>query len=137
MSKPFTTGSYGPHEEGPGIARIRSVLPEEEASSRMALLAGGFADPGRVRLLTALADGPICVGDLALALEVSQSSISHQLRLLRSVGIVSSSRDGRHIYYSLAWPGAARVLAELSAAIEGTEGWQNPAVAGNDSEEDE
>ena len=137
MLRQYTTGSYGPHEEGPGIAEIRTHLPDDEASSRMALLASGFADPGRIRLLSALAGGAVCVGDLALALSVSQSSVSHQLRLLRSVGIVSSERRGRHIYYSLAWPGAAKVLGDLQGAIEGSERWQDPAMAGDNIQEEE
>jgi DNA-binding transcriptional ArsR family regulator len=102
----------------------------------MSLLASGFADPGRIRLLNALVGRPVCVGDLALALEVSQTSISHQLRVLRSIGIVTSSRRGRHIFYSLAWPGAERVLRELQSAVEGSESWQDPASAGDDTQEE-
>jgi len=136
MSKVYATGSYGPHEEGPEVAEVRSRLPDDESSSRMALLASGFADPGRIRLLNALAGGAVCVGDLALALEVSQSSVSHQLRVLRSIGVVTSDRRGRHIYYSLAWPGAAKVLRELRAATDGAESWQDPAYAGDDTEEE-
>ncbi|MFW6288590.1 MAG: ArsR/SmtB family transcription factor [Spirochaetota bacterium] len=137
MLQQCTTRSYGPRREGPVIAEIRTHLPDDEASSRMALLASGFADPGRIRLLGALAGGAVCVGDLALALSVSQSSVSHQLRLLRSVGIVSSERRGRHIYYRLSWPGAARVLRELLSALEASERWQEPALAGDDNQEEE
>ena len=61
MSKRYETGSYGPHEEGPVIAELRNHLPDDEASSRTALLASGFADPGRVRLLNALAGGAVKV----------------------------------------------------------------------------
>lgn len=129
MSERHATGTYGPHEDGPAVAHVRSRLPEEEASTRAALLASGFADPGRIRLLMALSGGPVCVGDLALALDVSQSSVSHQLRLLRSIGIVASSRRGRHIYYSLAWPATVGILSELLEA-EADEHWQNPADAG-------
>ncbi len=132
MSERVSDGSYGHHEDGPDIEQVRQKLPDEESSTRMALLASGFADAGRIRLLGALAEGEVCVGDLALALGVSQSSVSHQLRVLRSIGIVSSSRRGRHIYYAIAWPGAAKVLDELRAALATNEGWQNPASAGDD-----
>ncbi|MFW5738393.1 MAG: ArsR/SmtB family transcription factor, partial [Spirochaetota bacterium] len=74
----------------------------------------------------------VCVGDLSLALGVSQSSVSHQLRVLRSIGIVSSSRRGRHIYYAIAWPGAEKVLDQLCAALATNENRQNPASAGDD-----
>ena len=133
MKDRFSDGSYGHHEDGPDIEALRRKLPDEEASTRMALLASGLADAGRIRLLGALAEGDVCVGDLALALGVSQSSVSHQLRVLRSMGIVSSSRRGRHIYYAIAWKGAERVLDELHAALASTENWQNPASAGDDT----
>lgn len=132
MSERVSDGSYGHHEDGPDIEQVRQKLPDEESSTRMALLASGFADAGRIRLLGALAEGEVCVGDLALALGVSQSSVSHQLRVLRSIGIVSSSRRGRHIYYAIAWPGAGKVLDELRAALATNESWQNPASAGDD-----
>jgi len=133
MTNQGSDGTYGHHEDGPDIDELRQKLPDEESSSRMALLAGGFADAGRIRLLGALAAGEVCVGDLALALGVSQSSVSHQLRVLRSMGIVSSSRRGRHIYYAIAWPGAEVVLEHLRAALATKESWQNPASAGDDT----
>ena len=136
MSERNATGTYGPHEYGPEVAQVRALLPDEETSTRAALLASGFADPGRIRLLMALSHGPVCVGDLALALGVSQSSVSHQLRLLRSIGIVSSSRRGRHIYYSLAWPATAGILRELLESGE-DEHWQEPADAGESIHETE
>ena len=133
MSERVSDGSYGHHEDGPDIEQVRQKLPDEESSTRMALLASGFADAGRIRLLGALTEGEVCVGDLALALGVSQSSVSHQLRVLRSIGIVSSSRRGRHIYYTIAWSGAEKVLDQLRAVLETNENWQNPASAGDDT----
>jgi DNA-binding transcriptional ArsR family regulator len=65
----------------------------------------------RVRIVSALAEAEeLCVGDLALALDVSDSSVSHALRLLRTAGVVRNRRDGRVIYYRLADPVAHRVL---------------------------
>jgi DNA-binding transcriptional ArsR family regulator len=70
-----------------------------------------LADPVRVRIVSALAEADeLCVGDLALALDVSDSSVSHALRLLRTAGVVRNRRDGRVIYYRLADPVAHRVL---------------------------
>ena len=60
-----------------------------------------LGDPTRVRILDALAQAELCVGELARRLEVSESAVSHQLRLLRSRRIVRSRRDGRLIYYAL------------------------------------
>lgn len=60
-----------------------------------------LGDPTRVRILDLLSRADLCVGDLARRLDVSESAVSHQLRLLRSARIVRSRRAGRMIYYSL------------------------------------
>lgn len=80
-----------------------TVLPTESAQ----LIARFFqvlADPTRVRLVKALADGKWCVSDLVDALEMDQPAISHQLRFLRKSGLVSWERIGRHVYYTLDAP---------------------------------
>ena len=60
-----------------------------------------LGDPTRVRILDALATSELCVGDIAHRLGVSESAVSHQLRLLRSTRIVRSRREGRMIFYAL------------------------------------
>lgn len=60
-----------------------------------------LADANRVRMVAALADGELCVGDLAGIVGMSVSAVSHQLRRMRQLGIVRSRRAGRHIYYAL------------------------------------
>ena len=60
-----------------------------------------FADFTRVRILSALTDGEMCVYHLAEALEMGQSAVSHQLRVLRASGLVRPRRDGRTVYYAL------------------------------------
>jgi ArsR family transcriptional regulator len=67
----------------------------------MAQIFHALADPTRVRILSALRQGELCVGDLAQALNMSISAISHQLRLLRELRLVRNRRRGRHIYYTL------------------------------------
>ena len=109
-------GSYGHHEESDLTVELRSQLPRDEVCDRMANLASAFADPSRVRLLTLLARRPVCVGDIAIILGRSQSTISHQLKLLKSVGLVRSSRKGKHIYYSLVTETEAELLKTLEAA---------------------
>ena len=61
-----------------------------------------LGDVTRVRMLDALSRAEVCVCDLAARLSVTESAVSHQLRLLRSLRLVRSRRDGRHIYYTLA-----------------------------------
>ena len=61
-----------------------------------------LADPTRLRILALLFEGECGVGDIADHLAVSQSAVSHQLRLLRSLDIVRFRKDGREVYYDLA-----------------------------------
>ena len=60
-----------------------------------------LGDPTRVRILHALSQRELCVGDLAAQLGATESAVSHQLRLLRSARIVRSRREGRMIFYAL------------------------------------
>ena len=60
-----------------------------------------LGDPTRVRILSALSRSELCVGDLAAQLGVTESAVSHQLRLLRGARVVRSRRSGRMIFYSL------------------------------------
>lgn len=61
-----------------------------------------FADSTRLRILHKLFNGPISVGVIAEALDMSQSAISHQLKYLKDSNLVKSERNGKSIYYSLA-----------------------------------
>jgi DNA-binding transcriptional ArsR family regulator len=60
-----------------------------------------LGDPTRVRILDALSRAELCVGDLAAQLSLTESAVSHQLRLLRNTRIVRSRRDGRMMFYAL------------------------------------
>lgn len=60
-----------------------------------------LGDPTRLRILAALSQGERCVGDLASQLRVTESAVSHQLRLLRAARLVRTRRDGRMIFYTL------------------------------------
>jgi DNA-binding transcriptional ArsR family regulator len=82
------------------IARA-GVLSEAEAG-RLSGLLGMLADPVRSRILFALVTaGELCVGDLALALSVTEDQVSYGLKMLRLAGLVSFRRDGRVVYYRL------------------------------------
>jgi ArsR family transcriptional regulator len=81
-------------------ARRRALLE----SATVAVLAETFrvlGDPTRVRILDALADGELCVCDIAALVGMSESAISHQLRLLRTMRLVRPRRAGRQVFYSV------------------------------------
>ena len=75
---------------------------ERETQERIAELFKGFADTTRVRILYELTKGELCVTDIAQAVELSQSAISHQLRLLKQMHLIKFRREGKNILYSLA-----------------------------------
>ena len=86
------------------LARVRKIRAGLVAPDAVAGLADTFralGDPTRVRILDALSHGELCVCDLAAVLRVSQSAVSHQLRLLRGMRLVRPRRDGRVVFYAL------------------------------------
>ena len=77
-------------------------IPEKETLEQIADLFKGFGDPTRVHILSLLAEAELCVGDIAEAVAVSQSAISHQLRILKQMHLIKYRREGKNILYSLA-----------------------------------
>ena len=60
-----------------------------------------FADSSRVKILVALTQSEMCVSEISEFLSITQSAVSHQLRILKSSNLVKTRRDGKNIYYSL------------------------------------
>ena len=81
---------------------IEDYVPRGEILEGVVCFFSVFADYTRVKILSALAISELCVTDLSKILEVNQTTVSHQLRYLRSAGIVKSVRQGRIVFYSLA-----------------------------------
>ena len=77
-------------------------LPDEAVVTPTVQLLKGFADGTRLRILCLLRGREVCVHEIVDALDMSQSAVSHQLRVLRDARLVSHRRDGRHVYYGLA-----------------------------------
>ncbi|MGQ9682161.1 MAG: ArsR/SmtB family transcription factor [Anaerolineae bacterium] len=84
--------------------RVRLVAPrvvDGLTATRLAETFQALSDPTRVRILSALSLAELCVCDLAACLGMSQSAISHQLRLLRTLRLVKAAKRGRMVFYSL------------------------------------
>lgn len=77
-------------------------IPEKEILEAIADLFKAFGDPTRVQILSHLLAGEMCVGDIAEAVELSQSAVSHQLRILKQMQLIKFRREGKNILYSLA-----------------------------------
>ncbi|MEV6860578.1 metalloregulator ArsR/SmtB family transcription factor [Streptosporangium subroseum] len=96
------------------VAATRERLVTAGEATRLADLFRMLGDPTRAQLLYALLEaGELCVCDLTETVEVSDTAVSHALRLLRTAGIVASRRAGRMIYYRLA-DAHVRMLLDLS-----------------------
>lgn len=81
---------------------VNETMPEETELYDLAELFKVFGDSTRIRILFVLFEAEVCVCDLAQALNMTQSAISHQLKILKQNKLVKSRRDGKTIYYSLA-----------------------------------
>ena len=76
-------------------------IPEKDTMEHIADLFKGFADPTRVHILYLLAQGERCVSDIAEGVQISQSAISHQLRMLKQMHLIKYRREGKNVLYSL------------------------------------
>ena len=83
------------------VKKVLESQPEEEALYDLAELFKVFGDSTRIRILYSLYEGPLCVGDIAQILNLSQSSVSHQLRILKDAKLVRYRREGKIIFYML------------------------------------
>ena len=78
-------------------------LPDDEVLYELADLFRVFGDSTRIKILYALHDDELCVQDIANAVQLSQSAVSHQLRVLKDSKLVRFRRDGKTVYYALHW----------------------------------
>ena len=81
---------------------VNETMPEETELYDLAELFKVFGDSTRIRILFVLFEAEVCVCDLAQALQMTQSAISHQLKILKQNKLVKSRREGKSIFYSLA-----------------------------------
>ena len=84
------------------VRQIRPKRLKEELSKELADFYKVFGDSTRIRILWVLLEAEVCVCDHAEILEMTQSAISHQLRVLKQMKLVKNRRDGKTVYYSLA-----------------------------------
>ena len=81
---------------------VHDTMPEETELYDLAELFKVFGDSTRIRILFVLFEAEVCVCDLAAVLSMTQSAISHQLRVLKQMDLVKNRRDGKTIFYALA-----------------------------------
>ena len=98
------------HEEV--AARVQREFPAEEHLMRLADLFKVFGDGTRVKILYVLLTAEVCVCDLAKLLGMTQSAVSHQLRILKQAHLIKARRDGKTVFYSLADDHVAMLLRQ-------------------------
>lgn len=83
------------------VDAVKGKMPSEENLYDLAELFKVFGDSTRIKILWALAESEMCVCDIAVLLNMTQSAISHQLRVLKQARLVKNRKDGKVVYYSL------------------------------------
>jgi DNA-binding transcriptional ArsR family regulator len=84
-----------------GVSHLQSHVLKTEKAQRMAEFFSLLGDTNRLRILSLLAQKELCVCDLAAILDMSESAVSHQLRTLRAMRLVSYRKQGRNVFYNL------------------------------------
>lgn len=99
------------------VAYVRKRLSDESKTHQIAEVFKALADPTRIRVIETLSIRELCVCDLANLLCMTQSAISHQLRILRQNGVLKYRKDGRIVYYSLDDEHVSQLLNSVSSHV--------------------
>lgn len=100
------------------VEEVQNQMPEEELLYDLAELFKVFGDSTRIKILFALYEKELCVCDIAQLLGMTQSAISHQLRVLKQSHLVKYRRDGKTVFYSLADNHVHTMLAQGMEHVE-------------------
>lgn len=100
------------------IAKVNAAMPDEDELYDLAELFKVFGDSTRIRILFVLFQSEVCVCDLAQILHMTQSAISHQLKILKQARLVTGRREGKSVFYSLADDHVRTMIAQGREHIE-------------------
>lgn len=89
------------HAHADTVKAVRDVMPEEGSLLKLADLYKVFGDGTRIRILYVLSEAEMCVCDISTILNMTQSAVSHQLKVLKDADLVNKRRDGKTVFYSL------------------------------------
>jgi len=89
------------HCDDEKVKKIRKHMPDEETLSDLSEFFKIFGDSTRIKIICVLFEGEMCVSGIVDILEMSQSSISHQLRILKNQRIVKARKEGKQVFYQL------------------------------------
>lgn len=100
------------------LNRIKNEMPGDETINRLSDVFKVFGDNTRIRILWKLFDNEMCVFDIAQALDMSQSAISHQLGTLKQARLVKARREGKNTFYSLDDNHVKRIIEQVLIHID-------------------
>ena len=100
------------------VDKVERTMPEDEILYDLAELFKIFGDSTRIKILYVLFEEELCVCDIAQTLSMTQSAISHQLRILKQSGLVKNRREGKQVFYSLADDHVRTIIAQGREHIE-------------------
>ncbi len=100
------------------VQKVMSAMPKDETLYDLAELFKVFGDSTRIRILYALFEAELCVCDIAQLLGLSQTAISHQLRVLKNSKLVKFRREGKTVFYSLADDHVRSIIGQGMEHIE-------------------
>lgn len=93
------------------VEQVLEELPPDEHLYDLAELFKVFGDTTRIKILYALRDNELCVCDIAQLLSITQTAVSHQLRVLKNTKLVRARKDGKNVFYALADDHIHKILA--------------------------
>lgn len=99
------------------VEHAKQTKIEEKEAQKISETLRVLSDPTRIKIISAISNQELCVCEIALAVNLSQSLVSHQLQALRLLGLVKLRKDGRNMHYSLSNASLLRVLEECKKMI--------------------
>ncbi len=99
------------------IQKAKETSVKEHEATKISEILKALSDPTRLKIITAISKKELCVCEIALALNLSQSLVSHQLQALRLLDIVKLRKEGRNMHYSLNNDAALRIIEECEKLL--------------------
>ncbi len=100
------------------VLKIKQEIISENAATEISKVLKALSDPTRIKIISALSNAELCVCEIALALNLSQSLVSHQLQALRLLGLVKLRKEGRNMHYSLSNESTLRIIEECQRMMK-------------------
>ncbi len=100
------------------VKATRQTIFDEAKAGKISEILRTISDPTRIKIITAISSNELCVCEIALALNLSQSLVSHQLQALRLLDLVKLRKDGRNMHYSLSSQNMLKIIDECQKILD-------------------